>query len=384
MIYTVDIPGAFMQSDMDDFVIMKIQGKPALLLTRVNAKYKKFLIMEKGRPTIYVRLVKALYGTVQAAFLFWCDLSKELSKMGFTTNPYDPCVANKMVNNKQCTIIWHVDDLKISHAEESVVKSVVSELTKRYGKVKSLTVNSGKVHDYLGMTLDYSDYGKVMIKMFDYVDKLIAEGKKDMEGEAITPAGDNLFVVDPNGVTLSGADKEEFHTITAKLLFLAKRARPDVLTATAYLTTRVNRSTNDDWKKLCRIIKYLRHTRRMYLTLEADETNVVKWWVDGSYGVHPDMKSQTGATMSLGKGSVYSSSTKQKLNTRSSTEAELVAVDDAMPHILWTQRFLQHQGYSSGDPATVYQDNMSAMLLEKNGRRSSGRRTRHLDIRYFL
>ena len=86
--------------------------------------------------------------------------------------------------------------------------------------------------------------------------------------------------------------------------------------------------------------------------------------------------------MSLGKGSVYSSSTRQKLNTKSSTEAELVAVDDLMPMIIWTQYFLEEQGYDM--KTTIYQDNQSAILLEKNGRKSSGRRTRHLNIRYFF
>jgi hypothetical protein len=80
----------------------------------------------------------------------------------------------------------------------------------------------------------------------------------------------------------------------------------------------------------------LRGTIDMPLTMEADDLSVVKWWVDASYGVHPDMKSHTGAKMSMGKGSIYSRSTRQKLNTKSSTEAELVGVDGVMPQVLWT------------------------------------------------
>jgi hypothetical protein len=87
--------------------------------------------------------------------------------------------------------------------------------------------------------------------------------------------------------------------------------------------------------------------------------------------------------MSMGKGSVYSTSTRQKLNTKSSTEAELVGVDDVMPMILWTRQFMEGQGYQIKDNV-VYQDNQSAMLLEKNGQQSSTKRTRHLDIRFFF
>jgi hypothetical protein len=87
--------------------------------------------------------------------------------------------------------------------------------------------------------------------------------------------------------------------------------------------------------------------------------------------------------MTLGKGAVYSTSTKQKINTKSSTEAELVGVNDAMPLVMWTQNFLEGQGYDVQDNV-VYQDNQSAILLENNGRASSGRCTRHINIRFFL
>jgi hypothetical protein len=99
--------------------------------------------------------------------------------------------------------------------------------------------------------------------------------------------------------------------------------------------------------------------------------------------VHPDMKSHTGATMSLGKEAVYSRSTRQKLNTKSSTEAELVGVDDVMPQILWTKYFLEAQGYKIND-SKIFQDNQSTILLAKNGKRSSSKRTRHINIRYFF
>ena len=86
--------------------------------------------------------------------------------------------------------------------------------------------------------------------------------------------------------------------------------------------------------------------------------------------------------MSLGKGSVYSMSRKQKLNTRSSTEAELVGVDDGITLVLWTRLFLMHQGIHLRDNV-VYQDNQSAIRLERNGRSSCGRQTRHFTTRYF-
>jgi hypothetical protein len=263
--------------------------------------------------------------------------------------------------------------------------SIVDLLQAKYGTVDApVTVTTGRIHEYLGMTLDYTERGKVVINMDHYVDELLESIPNDMgDGIATTPAATHLYEINSNAEKLKQEKIEIFHTITAKLLFLSKRARPDLQQAVGFLTTRVKNPDIDDWKKLIRLIKYLRGTNQYKLTLEGDDTHVIKWWVDAAFAVHGDMRSQTGMTMSLGKGSVYASSVRQKLNTRSSTEAELVGVNDAMSMILWTRLFLEEQGYIVKD-TKVYQDNMSSMLLENNGKRSSAKRTRHINIRYFF
>jgi hypothetical protein len=189
--------------------------------------------------------------------------------------------------------------------------------------------------------------------------------------------------VNRNATALSSEKADYFHTTTAKLLFLSQQVRPELGPAVGFLTTRVSAPDEDDWKKLGRVIMYLRGRPHLPLTLEADDISVAKWSIDASFVPHSDMKSHTGGCATFGKGSLSSTSKKQKLNTRSSTEAELVAVDDMMGKVLWTQSFLKAQGYGVG-PATIYQDNKSAILLETNGKRSSGQRTRHLNVRYFF
>jgi hypothetical protein len=130
-------------------------------------------------------------------------------------------------------------------------------------------------------------------------------------------------------------------------------------------------------------MKYLRNSPEIILTLEADNPRLITWWIDASYACHHDMRSHTGGAMTLGKGAMYSTSTRQKLNTRSSIEAELVAVNDVMGQVLWTQYFLMAQGIDVNDNI-VYQDNQSAILLETNGKGSSGKRTRHMNVQYFF
>jgi len=174
-----------------------------------------------------------------------------------------------------------------------------------------------------------------------------------------------------------------FHHTVAQLLFLSGRARPDIKTAVAFLTTRVKEPDEDDWGKLKRVLKYLKGTRHMKLRLTVDNMHTLRWWVDASYGVHWDCKGHTGMMMSLGKGAVMSFSHRQKLNARSSTEAELIGIDGALPYIMWRLYFIEAQGYEVVSNILL-QDNQSTILLAKNGRWSSSKRTKHINNRYFL
>ena len=176
--------------------------------------------------------------------------------------------------------------------------------------------------------------------------------------------------------------REAFHTSVAQGIFVSKRARPDIHQTVAILSTRVREPNESDWHKLCRFIKYLNGTHDKYLTLSIDTIGVIKWFIDASFAVHPDFKSHTGAEMTMGRGTMIPVSKKQKLNTKSSTEVELVGVDDVSVYVLWTMLFIEEQGYKV-EKNIVYQDNKSAMLLEENGRRSAGKRSRAINIRYF-
>ena len=194
---------------------------------------------------------------------------------------------------------------------------------------------------------------------------------------------ENLFKIDEDCEKLQPKKAVEFHNLVAKTLYATKRARPDTCTAIAFLTTRVRAPDKDDWKKLSHLMKYLRGTRSMPLILSANGSGILKWWVDASFAVHPNMRGHSGGGLSLGRGFPIVSSTKQKLNTRSSTETEIVGADDFMPAICWTRYFLEAQGYKVRDNI-LYQDNKSAILLEKNGKASSSKRTKHINIRYFF
>jgi hypothetical protein len=245
---TVDIPGAFMQADMDELVHMRLEGTMAKLLVKLDQKlYRKYIQIVNGKKVLYVELKKALYGTMRAALLFWKLLTSKLVAMGFETNPYDWCVANKTINCKQCTILWHVEDLKISHVDPAGVTNIIEQLQIKFGKEAPLTVMQGQTHDYLGMTLDYNVSGKVQIKMIDYIENMLAELPTDMDSESVTPSPNHLFEVNSESPEmLNKGQSDMFHHNVAKLLFLCKRAQPDIQTAVAFLCTRVKGPDTDD------------------------------------------------------------------------------------------------------------------------------------------
>jgi hypothetical protein len=164
---------------------------------------------------------------------------------------------------------------------------------------------------------------------------------------------------------------------------LSQRARPDVQTATSFLCTRVKEADTDDCKKLARVMQYLRATKYLPLILGTDESGNIYWYKDGAHAVHRDMRGHTGLMMTFGQGAVYARSLKQKLNTRSSTETELVSFDDGMPQNLWALYFTKHQGRFLKDNI-AYQDNTSTIRMEENGKMSTGKMTKHINIRYFF
>jgi hypothetical protein len=131
------------------------------------------------------------------------------------------------------------------------------------------------------------------------------------------------------------------------------------------------------------LLRYINDTKERGIVLRPGKRGiVVKVYIDAAYGVHADGKSHTGSCVVIGdSGAVHCKSAKQQIVTKSSTEAELVALSDSASQGLHTRSFLIAQGYECG-PMTVYQDNMSGMALIERGQ-SAAERTRHIDMRYY-
>ena len=231
------------------------------------------------------------------------------------------------MNGKQLTVTWHVDNLKVSHEDKKIVDAFENWLRANYEDHTPMKPSRGKVHDYLAMEMDYSQPGKLKINMTKYIEGVIENFKYNDEiqaKKAATPAADHLLKVNDNAKKLDYKIAEEFHTTVAKCLFVCKRARVDIQTTIAFLCTRVKAPDEDDWKKLLRLMAYIRDTKDLVTVYKPDKLDHVIWYTDAAYGVHEDRKSHTGGLMMIGKGALQTMSLKQKINTKSSTEAELV------------------------------------------------------------
>jgi Reverse transcriptase (RNA-dependent DNA polymerase) len=245
---TADIAGAYLKAHMKDYTIMKFTGPSVDILCNMKPEYTNYVTVENGVKVIYVRLVKAFYGCVQSALLWYNVFHSYLKEVGIKLNPYDPCIANKVIDGKQCTIAWYVDDTKISHVESEVVTQVIEQMEQRFGK---MTVTRGDEHVFLGMKITYvKRNGIAEITMREYLEESISEPGLNISRVAASPAKRDLFEVDEGATALERQAADAFHRVAAKLLYVSLRARGDLLPAVSFLSTRVSKSTTQDQAKL--------------------------------------------------------------------------------------------------------------------------------------
>jgi hypothetical protein len=162
-----------------------------------------------------------------------------------------PCVANKIINTKCHTIRFHVDDLMCSHMDPKVNDELEEWLNKMYGDHGPVTTTCGNIHDYLGMTFDFSETGKVKIDMINYMEAMVDDfsAKFKPNDIATSKAAEDLFSAGEFNA-IDAQRSEEYHTFVAKGLFACKRARPDIHPTIAVLCTRVKKPNKDNWRKL--------------------------------------------------------------------------------------------------------------------------------------
>ena len=146
-----DVVGAYLLANMKDYVLVKLTGRTVDIMCGVDKGYEEYVAIENGKRVLYLRLKKTLYGCMQSAFLWYDTFKSCIEELGFVINEHDRCVSNCMIDGKQCTICWYVDDTKISHMDPKVVDQVISKIEEKFGK---MIVTRGKAHNFVGMDLE--------------------------------------------------------------------------------------------------------------------------------------------------------------------------------------------------------------------------------------
>ena len=383
-----DVPGAYLHADIPDdkFVLLKFEGDYFVdIMCEVNPEYKEDVRYENGKKVLYVQILKALYGMIESALLWYTLYTDVLQKEGFVINPYDKCVANKMIDDKQCTIAWYVDDNILSHINPAAVDDVLKTIE---GYFPGLVIERGKKLNFLGMEIDFVEKGKFALSLVQYITGMIEELEECLEPYGINldtqyahPANKNLFVTTDGNTDLPEDRADIFRKFVAKLIWVEKRGRPDVETSVSFLCTRVKQPNEEDWFKFIRLMSWIKTTKDDVRFIGADDLLNLFVMIDSSHAVHGDMRGHTGGISTFGTGVFDQKSSKQRMNTRSSTETEHVGTSEYLPKPIFFELFMEHQGYKPN--ITLWKDNESEIRMLNNGKDSCTSNSKHVAIKYF-
>ena len=138
------------------------------------------------------------------------------------------------------------------------------------------------------MDIEFPGNDTVEIGMKHYLNEALDAFPDEIKSTSTSPAAEYLFEVDEECELLPECHRKILHSIVAKLLYVATKGRPDLYVPIVFLTSRVSKANQDEWKKLARLLSYVKGTKALVLTLSVDSLNVVNWYVDAAYGVRDD------------------------------------------------------------------------------------------------
>ena len=191
---TIEIPNAFIQTCVykieDMATIIVIGGLVDVLVDITPDIYGMYVTEKKGVKTMILIFHNAIYVIMVSSLRYYKTCCKMIKHLGFTINPYDPCVVNRTIDEKHQTIRWHVDDCKISHVYPKIDKKLINSLNQEYKGIfeditGKMTVKRGKKHSYLGMTLDYSKEGACQITMFKNLKSILETFEKLIQKQKV-------------------------------------------------------------------------------------------------------------------------------------------------------------------------------------------------------
>jgi len=374
-----DIKGAFLLSEMKnrrdgEVIYISVPANVVRYWRKLYPKYTDAYVMEDG--SMLFELQRYIYGLAESPNKFNELLDTHLKKLGFTQLKADRCSYHLDGKHSKILISVHVDDLLVSCATLKGQKWLEESL----GKSFELVAQRGKVISYLGMTIEYDrEKSKLQLSQEGMVKDLLKKYNCDgIKKPPKTPAIQSIFD-DPS--TLSNnplVDRKKFLSFIMSLMFIARFTRHDILFPTTILATRSSSPRQSDWSHAMRIARYLSSNTKAGPVFDASKPMRSVIYADASHGVHPTGHGHGAIIITLGSAPIHCQSFKLKLATRSSSESELVVLEEASTYAVWLRLLLKEMGVECFKaPVKVYQDNLSTMMIAAAGE-GNFKRTKHL------
>lgn len=365
---TGDVKTAFLKATLEEKKLVKFGPIESEYYCKLDKKLRDFVDKDG---CLYGWLNKALYGLRESPKLWYELVFKRLTTMGFKRTDADKCVFTR----GKTIIVIYVDDFLIAAPSTKERFAVMKELENAFEK--DITFKEGDELLYIGMTFTMKRRIKaVEVGQTEYFEALLKE--YGVTGEAASPATNNLFE-EPSGG--EDVNQRAYLSLVQKLMYPAKRTRPDILLATTYLATKCREPKSHHMEKAMRVLKYLNGTKDLKLVIKPPSSLDFDVYVDASHLVHADGKGHSGCVISFG-GAIEAFSNKQRLVTKSSFEAELVCADSGVSSALWQRRLMLDLGYGRRVPTIMYEDNMSVIKAAAKGE-GDFKRTKHIAMRFF-
>jgi hypothetical protein len=383
-VIVADFAGAYLNAflELGDSIYMALPKKTIEIWLEITGESRHNVMSRNGR--LYVKLNKALYGLKQSAMLWFQTIAAFLRAMGYQQLGSDQCVFYRRDNKDGMLILaLYVDDVLLISNREYMMENFLSDMTRQYG---DMSVQRGDKISFLSMSITIdNNRGTINVDQNVYIKKCITEFETahGTLTKSTYPVNLDIFVEDRGDKSLL-SDKQslDYLSLVMTLMFAAIRTRPDILLGVTFLATKVKSPTKRDWNDLTRIFGYLKASPEFSLSFQRGQGCRLEIYADASFKVHDDTCGHSGMIIKLFGNLIYFKSGKQKLVTKSSTEAELIALDDAATYSAWLRTFLSEVNLSPDGPTIIYQDNKSTMVMAENGR-GEFKRTKHIANRFY-
>ena len=377
-IETADVVQAFLLTPMNKskgrtFVRIR-KGKLVDIMIALFPELRAFLAPDGS---LLFELDSYVYGLKAAAAEFNGLIDKVFRELGFHPTEVDQCLYVKNTKYGIHTLSTHVDDV-LSVAPNQKLQD---QFMDQFGKKLKIKRHGGNVLSYIGLTITRNPKtGDIRLTQDHYVKELIK--KFEPTGKMVeSPAGSELFANnEKSSVTLNAKEKQYYQSLIMSLMYLARLTRPDILFPTTYLATKSSNPSALDLLKAKRIVKYIASAPNIGINYYSNSSMKLMIHADASHLVHPDGFGHTGIVITLGNSVVFARSVKQKMQTLSSTESEMIALQEASTYVVWMRYLLKELGYNLNSPTVVTQDNQSATVIAEQG--GNFQRTKHLVGRF--